>query len=47
MKLTLFIEICLFSLAAYGWQLPPKGHEWHPPVPGDSEPLHYLFSPIN
>lgn len=37
MKFTLFLEVYLFSLATYGWQLPPKGHEWHPPVFGDSE----------
>ncbi|EED13090.1 conserved hypothetical protein [Talaromyces stipitatus ATCC 10500] len=36
MKLTLFFEICLLSLAAYGLQFPSEGHEWHPPVPGDS-----------
>ncbi|KAH8702338.1 Chloroperoxidase [Talaromyces proteolyticus] len=36
MKLGLFVKIALYSLAttSYGWR--PKGHEWHPPLPGDS-----------
>lgn len=48
MKFTYFLEICLLSLAAYGSQLPLKGHEWHPPVPGDSEssPSLQWISPL-
>lgn len=41
MKLGSFVEAGIYGLIARGAG-EPKGHEWHPPVPGRDGELHIL-----